>query len=168
MFLPCCRPSVSVTSTRFFFFLFAQECNDLKRHLGMDGMQKWQRNARVRKFPNKRVDDLIAHRTSLSNRTFATKRTKFNFVCTNWFSIHYIYKRVESRFGGKRGVRGVENAECGRWGAWKMRGVESAECLTFSSGLTPLKDINLTGKIVSLFICCGNKRFFTLLVEWKR
>ena len=33
------------------FFFFAQECNELKIHLGMDGMQKWQRNARVRKYP---------------------------------------------------------------------------------------------------------------------
>ena len=74
----------------FLFFLFAQECNDLKRHLGMDGMQKWQRNARVRKFPNKRVDDLIAHRTSLSNRTFATKRTKFNFV---WHKLIFLFLR---------------------------------------------------------------------------
>ena len=32
------------------------------------------------------------------------------------------------RFGGKRGVRSVENAECGKCGVWKMRSVENAEC----------------------------------------
>ena len=26
------------------------------------------------------------------------------------------------------GVRSVENAECGKWGVWKMRSVENAEC----------------------------------------
>ena len=32
------------------------------------------------------------------------------------------------RFGGKRGVRSVENAGCGKCGVWKMPGVENAEC----------------------------------------
>lgn len=132
MFLPCCRPSVSVTSTRF--FLFAQECNGLKRHLGMDGMRKRQRNVHLRKFPNKRVDDLIAHRTTLSNRTFATKRTKFDFVCTSWFSIHYIYKRVESRFGGKCGVWKMRGGECGKCGVWKHFNFN----MTLTNNLIPL------------------------------
>ena len=34
----------------------------------------------------------------------------------------------KSGFGGKRGVRSVENAGCGKHGVWKMRGVENAEC----------------------------------------
>ena len=33
-----------------------------------------------------------------------------------------------SLFGGKRGVRSVENAECRKCGVWKMRSVENAEC----------------------------------------
>ena len=32
----------------------------------MDRMQKWKRNVRVRKYPDKRVDYIIAHRTTLS------------------------------------------------------------------------------------------------------
>ena len=31
-------------------------------------------------------------------------------------------------FGGKRGVRSVENAGCGKCGVWKMRSVENAGC----------------------------------------
>ena len=31
----------------------------------MDGMQRWQRNVRVRKYPDKRVDYIIAHRATL-------------------------------------------------------------------------------------------------------
>ena len=98
-------PTLNQSNKHSGFFLFAQECNDLKRHLGMDWTQKWQRNVRVRKYPDKRLDYLIAHRTTLSNRTFATKRTKFNFVCTSWLSIHYIYKRFESNWCNDRGVR---------------------------------------------------------------
>ena len=29
------------------------------------------------------------------------------------------------RFGGKRGVRGAENVECGKCKVWKMRSVEN-------------------------------------------
>ena len=38
---------------------------------------------------------------------------------------------MENAECGKCGVwkmRGVENAECGKCGVWKMRGVENAEC----------------------------------------
>ena len=31
-------------------------------------------------------------------------------------------------FGGKRGVRSVENTECGKCRVWKMRSVENAGC----------------------------------------
>ena len=38
------------------------------------------------------------------------------------------FSRHHYRFGGKRGVRSVENAGCGKCGVWKMRGVENTEC----------------------------------------
>ena len=37
--------------------------------------------------------------------------------------------------------------------------------LTFSSGITPLKKVNLIRKIVKLFICLRNGRYFAFLVE---
>ena len=36
-----------------------------------------------------------------------------------------------SWFGGKWGVRSVENVECGKSGVWKVRSVENAECRKF-------------------------------------
>ena len=37
-------------------------------------------------------------------------------------------KNAECGKGGVWKMRGVENAECGKDGVWKMRGVENAEC----------------------------------------
>ena len=39
-------------------------------------------------------------------------------------------------FGGKRGVRSVENEECGKCGVWKMRRVENVEHFNFNMKLT--------------------------------
>ena len=41
---------------------------------------------------------------------------------------HFFNLEIKNRFGGKRGVQSVENAECGKCGVWKMQGVENAEC----------------------------------------
>ena len=41
-----------------------------------------------------------------------SKRLEGNYVCVGGF-------------GGKRGVRSVENEECGKCGVWKMRSVEN-------------------------------------------
>ena len=38
---------------------------------------------------------------------------------------------------------------------------------TFSSGITPLKKVNFIRKIVKLFICWRNGRYFAFLVEWE-
>ena len=80
---------------------------------------------------------------SLKNRDLAESRE----TCTMWFYIHLHYvlhhpllsvlSRLSCasargvqvhRFGGKRRVRSVENAECGKCGVWKMQSVENAGC----------------------------------------
>ena len=43
-------------------------------HLSMDGMQQRKSNMRVRRYPDKRGDNLLAHKTTLSIRTFVTRQ----------------------------------------------------------------------------------------------
>ena len=45
--------------------------------------------------------------------------------------------------------------------------IKSIAILTFSCRITPLKNINFIRKIVGLFICWGNGRYFTFLVGWQ-
>ena len=44
-------------------------------------MQRWQRNVRVRKYPDKRVDYIIAHRTTLlpPNKLILTLSAQVDF-----------------------------------------------------------------------------------------
>lgn len=43
-------------------------------HLSMDRIQKRKSNMRIRRYPDKRADDLLAHKTTLSIRTFVTRK----------------------------------------------------------------------------------------------
>ena len=52
---------------------------------------------------------------------------------------HQLLGGQVERFGGKRRVRSVENAGCGKCGVWKMRGVENVEQIC-KMGVTSLHD----------------------------
>ena len=51
-----------------------------------------------------------------------------DYLSTSFLNLHACgLVRWKTR-SAECGVRGVENAECGKCGVWKMRGVENAEC----------------------------------------